>query len=102
MSYMFDRAKMKQARLAAGLTQDQLAWHALTSQRNIVRWEQGHNVPRPAAVARIAEATGHPVEFFHIETESADDEPAGVEEALVNDLLAVIRQIVRAETKAAA
>lgn len=93
---------MKQARHAAGLTQDQFAWHALTSQRNIVRWEKGHNVPRPDAVARIAEATGHPVEFFHTETQRDDDAAAGLEEALVNDLLALIRQIVKAETKAAA
>ena len=73
------------------MTQDQLAWSAKTSQRNIVRWERGHTQPRAGVVARLAEATGHPVEFFYTETDGPD---ATDDDKMVADLMAALRAFV--------
>lgn len=56
--------KIRDARLRAGLTQNQLAHAIKTSERNIVRWETDANDPRMEYVAAIAQATGNEVSFF--------------------------------------
>ena len=51
------------ARLAAGLTQDQLAQRIHTKQAAIARLESGRVNPTMRMVARIAEATGNRLEI---------------------------------------
>jgi transcriptional regulator with XRE-family HTH domain len=69
-------AKIKKARLAAGMTQNQLARQIDTRERNIIRWENDQHEPRFEYVAAIADATGEPLEFF-----MADDAPFPAEAA---------------------
>lgn len=47
------------ARLAAGLTQEELAWRMGTKQTVIARLESGRMRPTIRTLERIAEATGH-------------------------------------------
>lgn len=69
--------RIRQARLAAGLTQGALARSANTSERNIVRWENDQNAPRLKHLSAIAQATGKDLSFFIAdEPTSADDEEA--------------------------
>lgn len=67
--------KIKQARLQAGLTQAQLARRAETTEKNIARWENGHNQPRAQHVAAIAAATGHTTDYF-FDNESQEVSPS--------------------------
>lgn len=60
----FDGAKLREARLATGLSQDELARKLAVGVRNVSRWETGANEPRFEHVAAISEATGQPLEFF--------------------------------------
>jgi transcriptional regulator with XRE-family HTH domain len=52
--------RLKSFRLAAGLVQRGLAREAGTTQQNITSYERDRNRPRPAALARRAEALGVP------------------------------------------
>lgn len=56
--------RIKSARLAAGMTQTQLARSIETSDRNVQRWESDDNEPRTTQLAKIAEATGKTLDFF--------------------------------------
>lgn len=67
-------SRIREARLKANLSQDGLARAVGTSQRNIVRWEKGHNVPRSEFLAAIAKATGQNIEFFLREDDDTDDD----------------------------
>lgn len=44
-----------------GLTQHELAARLGTRESNVSAWEQGRNLPRPAALEQLAEAFGCPV-----------------------------------------
>lgn len=57
-------SRIREARLSAGMTQATLAHATRTRERNIVRWENGHNEPRFEHVAAIARATGKEMSFF--------------------------------------
>lgn len=50
--------KLKAARLAAGMTQGQLAEAVGVSQRDISHWETGHREPGVLIVKEIAQALG--------------------------------------------
>lgn len=50
--------KLKAARLAAGLTQGQLAELVGVQQRDISRWEGGHREPGVLIVKKMAQALG--------------------------------------------
>lgn len=50
--------KLKAARLAAGLTQGQLAEQVGVQQRDISRWENGHREPGVLIVKKMAQALG--------------------------------------------
>lgn len=69
-------AKIKQARLRAGLTQAQLARATQTSERNIVRWETSANAPRMESLAAIARATGHTVDDLLGDDEDEEAAPS--------------------------
>lgn len=64
-------SRIREARLAVGLTQATLARAVNTGERNIVRWENDQNVPRLKHLSAIAQATGKDISFF-ITSELAD------------------------------
>lgn len=66
-------ARIRSARLAAGLTQGQLARAISTSERNIVRWENDQNAPRFSHVEAIATATGKPLSFFTVDRSVSEE-----------------------------
>lgn len=66
--------RIQQARLAAGLTQAQLARLADTSERNVVRWENNQNVPRMKHLLAVARATGNGLEAFLSPDDAAEEE----------------------------
>jgi transcriptional regulator with XRE-family HTH domain len=50
--------RIREARLARGLSQAELAERVRVSQPTIAHWEQGVHAPRQMAMARLAEALG--------------------------------------------
>jgi transcriptional regulator with XRE-family HTH domain len=56
-----------QARVAAGLTQAELAARIGTSQPTIARWESGNQLPSVRSLLRLAEGTG-----FHLRVSLRD------------------------------
>lgn len=50
--------KLKAARLAAGLTQGQLAEKVGCQQRDVSRWENGSREPRATTLKKLAQALG--------------------------------------------
>lgn len=69
-------ARIKEARLKAGMSQAQLAYAIQTGERNIRRWENESHSPRVDAVAAIAEVTGFDLAFF-LRVESREAAPVG-------------------------
>lgn len=58
-------ARIKAARIEAGLTQVQLALKIGVRERTIIRWESGTHKPRTEMMLwRVAKATRKPLEFF--------------------------------------
>jgi len=51
-------SRLRALRVDKGWSQDELARAAITSQRNIVRWERNHNTPGANMVAALAHALG--------------------------------------------
>ena len=96
--------RIREARLAAGMSQGQLARAINTSERNIVRWETSKNQPRVESVAAIAEATGRDVDFFLTVNgaDSGDDDDEEDDEAMTLDsfLRLRVRQVIREERAA--
>jgi transcriptional regulator with XRE-family HTH domain len=90
-------AKIRQARLAAGMTQAALAQAAGTRERNIVRWENNQHAPRLEHVAAIATATGREIDFFVTDEAVSGAEDDDEESDAVADLMAALRVLVRAE-----
>jgi transcriptional regulator with XRE-family HTH domain len=77
---------MKEARLGSGFTHSDLARHIGKSETNVGRWERGQHEPRGEAVAAIARATGHEIEFFYTEGEGdADDDAEAAMRRLIAD-----------------
>lgn len=89
--------RIKEARLGAGMTQAQLARAIQTTERNIIRWENGQNQPRVASVAAIARATGHDIDFFLTGSSEADEDEEAAGMTLDEYLRARVRQILREE-----
>ena len=52
-------------RIDKGWSQDELARAALTSQRNVWRWEKNQNVPGANMVAALAHALGVELDEFY-------------------------------------
>jgi putative transcriptional regulator len=55
---IFQGQRLRDARVAAGLTQQQLAELAEVQRRTIISAETGKHVPEAEAVARLAKALG--------------------------------------------
>lgn len=79
-------SKIREARLASGMSQTQLARKIGTTEKNISRWENTLNQPRLASVAAIAQATGHDIDFFLTESSEDDDEESSALTAAEMDL----------------
>lgn len=58
MRRMTTALRIKRARHAAGLTQEELARRVGVGVRNVPGWESGKSVPRAKTLRRIAEVTG--------------------------------------------
>jgi transcriptional regulator with XRE-family HTH domain len=56
--------KIREARLQADITQEQLGAVIGMTGAAVAQWEKGRSVPRPKALKRIAEAVKKPVSFF--------------------------------------
>ena len=56
--------KIRRARKEAGFTQKGLAEILGCGQLQITRWETGKTTPHPNTLAKIAEATGKPINWF--------------------------------------
>lgn len=74
-------ALVRDARRAAGMTQQQLAERLDTTQSVISRWERGHDEPRISTLAAIARVTGR-----RLRVEFVDD---GVDRAQIRQQLAL-------------
>jgi transcriptional regulator with XRE-family HTH domain len=63
----FDPNRVRQARLEAGLSQEDLARESGCSTRSIQHWEAGEVVQQPRAryVRRLAQVTGKPTAWFY-------------------------------------
>jgi transcriptional regulator with XRE-family HTH domain len=66
----FDPGRIREARVSAGLSQEDLAYAMRTlgyrvSVSTISRWERGRNAVRADMLPALAEATGKNVEFFY-------------------------------------
>lgn len=59
-----DRHRIAQARIEAGLTQEELASKADCSVFSIGKYERGERALRGPRLRQIAEATGKPLSFF--------------------------------------
>lgn len=92
-------SRIREARLTAGMTQAQLARAIVSTERNIIRWENNQNQPRIESVAAIAKATGRDLDFFLTGSSEADDEEEAAALSLDVALRARIRQIFREEIK---
>ncbi len=57
-------ARIKRARREAELTLDTLGEQVGTSRHHLIRLEKGQHRPRADMLTRIAEATGHEVQWF--------------------------------------
>lgn len=66
-------ARIRAARLQAGMTQAALARAIGTTERNIVRWETSKNQPRTQSLVAIARATG--VDLEELLPSDDDEEP---------------------------
>ena len=68
----FRHTRIAAARVDVGLTQERLAAAIGVSRGAVQKWEQGLNVPDVSALARIAAATGWPIERFFTQDNSRD------------------------------
>jgi transcriptional regulator with XRE-family HTH domain len=68
--------KIRSARKRAGLSHDKLGAVVGTSRQHLIRLEKGWHRPSPELLARIADATGQPVESFASDDDDEDaDQP---------------------------
>lgn len=71
--------RINQARLAAGLTQADVAYRIRThghkaNERSIRRWESGQHAPHANVVPALAEALGITIETLYEQSGADDDE----------------------------
>jgi transcriptional regulator with XRE-family HTH domain len=90
-------ARIRDARLGAGLSQEGLAAKIGTSRRHMIRLEHGEHRPGRPMLARIAEATGREPQSIDPDAKEEDLQLAS---ALVELLRVHVRDVVRAEMKA--
>lgn len=63
--------RIREAREAAGMTQEDLAREVGATLRSIQWWESGKRPPKLAYVPKLARATGKPVDYFMPEADAA-------------------------------
>jgi transcriptional regulator with XRE-family HTH domain len=67
--------RIQSFRLAAGLTQEQLAARSELPVSSLRNWERDHRAPGVVALYRLAQALGLPMERFVEGTEAPDRAP---------------------------
>lgn len=80
------------ARKRKGISQERLAVTVGTTRRHMIRIEKGLHTPRPALLARIAEATDQPVEFFTDDDE--DSQAVSLADVLRLEVREAVRQVL--------
>lgn len=63
--------RIRKAREHAGLKQEDLAQKMETTRQTLGRWENGTHTPTEKNLQALAESTGVPLEWFHLEEEPA-------------------------------
>src|SRR6516225_3321019 len=86
----FSGKKLKALRLAAGLTQAELAHRAHVRERQVIRWENEQHVPRLGSVKALARVLKTSVESLMASDEDGDEDGDG-EADLVADLMTAPR-----------
>jgi transcriptional regulator with XRE-family HTH domain len=89
-------ARIRDARLAAGLSQAALAARIGTSRRHVIRLEHGEHRPSPPMLRRIAEATGRETSSIDPDEKEDDMQLASV---LIELVRLQVRELVRAELR---
>jgi transcriptional regulator with XRE-family HTH domain len=79
------------------ISQERFATLIGTSRRHLMRIERGQHVPRGELVKRIAEATGHELEFFSDDDEEESSSMA--ERSFAGDLAVMFRRAMRPEIR---
>lgn len=72
----FSGARVRQARLEAGLTQEQLARLCDSGVGRVTSWETGRHQPTAQNLALLVYATGRPFEFFYVDEDGPIQEAA--------------------------
>jgi transcriptional regulator with XRE-family HTH domain len=97
MTTEFSGDKLRAARHARGLTQAELAHRAHVRERQIIRWENGQNVPRVGSVKALARVLGVPMTSLFSDDEAGEDD---VDEE--GDLVAVLTRMIEVIARRAA
>jgi transcriptional regulator with XRE-family HTH domain len=84
----FSPGRMRKARLRRGWSQSEFARQLNTAEQNVGRWERGANKPGADAVAAMARATGHDIEFFYVDGDAEDDEEEAALRRRADEILA--------------
>lgn len=74
MSEIVLRQRIRQARKALGLTQQELAEQLDRSVQTIYAWERGLRYPRRAELQRLSENLGKPLAWFFTEADGTTSE----------------------------
>ncbi len=92
MSEIVLRQRIRQARKALGLTQQQLAEQLDRSVQTIYAWERGLRYPRRSELQRLSESLGKPLAWFFTESDGGNSEcsylgpkPLGGQEGVISD-----------------
>jgi transcriptional regulator with XRE-family HTH domain len=89
-------ARIRQARLEAGFSQEAFAAEIGTSRRHMIRLERGDHRPSKPMLRRIAEASGREATWIDPD---ADEEDRQAAVALVELLRLHVRELVRIEVE---
>jgi transcriptional regulator with XRE-family HTH domain len=82
--------RVKQAREALGISQEELAKLAGTTDATISRYEAGKQMARPESMKDLADALGKPVWWLHSNSEELSD-------LVAEELVAVFRKVFRGQ-----
>lgn len=89
--------RVREARLSAGFTQEQLAQRiGLKSTRTLQRWEAGATKPYPRQLFALARATGRDAGYFDADDDADPDRAARAGESLMAALHFYVAEVTGA------
>lgn len=97
MSEYVLRERIRQARRALGLTQEQLAERLNRGQQTVYSWERGTRHPRRSDMQRLAEVLDKPLAWFFT-TEAEDKTSTGLTSGL-SDRLTKLECLLQHQTE---